>query len=256
MLTVAANQATGTLTVTATTTNSKTASVTVTVTAAASKATAATYVSEKLTVASTTPTPATTFDVTLGGKTYAVSKEKTTIEDQAAAWAEAYNADTETNGDGEWEAVADQGKITITYQANSDAISTNTSGINESEDGVTFTDGDGTNAAKVEIAAAASPSTTETSATTLDVTISGKTYAVDNKKTSIADQVAAWAEAYNADKANAAYNAAVEGTGNDSVVKLTAKVAGEKVEGADKYGTNLTDLSKGTFTNGTNAVDA
>ena len=206
-----------------------------------SEGTKSVYTSTAFTTASQTETEATTFDVTIGGKTYPVAKEKTSVEDQAAAWVAAYNADTATNG-GNWTASNAAGVVTITYKDNTelqgaDDDAKNTSGVKG-----TFTNGDGSsNAAKVE-ATLASASTTETTATTFDVTIDGKTYAVAKEKTSAADQLAAWVAAFNADDGvKATWGAEVK----DNTVVITAKAVGATA--------NNLGMTGGTFEIGTAA---
>ena len=206
-----------------------------------SEGTKSVYTSTAFTTASQIETEATTFDVTIGEKTYPVAKEKTSVEDQAAAWVAAYNADTATNG-GNWTASNAAGVVTITYKDSTelqgaDDDAKNTSGVKGD-----FTNGDGSsNAAKVE-ATLASASTTETTATTFDVTIDGKTYAVAKEKTSAADQLAAWVAAFNADDGvKATWGAEVK----DNTVVITAKAVGATA--------NNLGMTGGTFEIGTAA---
>ena len=217
---------------------------------AGAEATAATYVVSNPAQASTEDGEEDLVTVTIGGKAYDVAKDgNDDVPTQAAAWADAYNADTDTNG-GSWEATADEnGQITVEYQTDDSQLSGQTgSGLT----GGTFTDGDqnGTNA-KIVFSAEGSASETYTSSK-YAVTIGGKAYDVDKSNAELADQIDAWIEAFNAE--NSATASAAKGTeDNDGNVVFTAATEGSSV--TESVFTNL-GLSGGTFTAGTDAEGA
>ncbi len=152
--------------------------------------------SAQLAAASTTAGTGSTFAVSIGGKSYDVADTNTTVEDQAAAWADAFNADA-ANTDWEAAAAAD-GTITLTAKktgalADTGATSPFTGG----------TDVDGVSAV-YELA----PAETEVPS----LTIGG--YTANVSSADLADQLAEFVTAYNGDAANTDWTAAVNADGD------------------------------------------
>ena len=209
------------------------------------EATAATYVVDNPAEASTAPGAEDLVTVTIGGKAYDVAKDgNDSVTSQIAAWVAAFNADEKKPTD--WTAAAgteaNVGKVVLTYGG----------GDNITEAPTDFPvagDFDATDAVTITTAKLSDASTTYKSSK-LSVTIGGKALEIDATETELADQIAAWIEAFNG--ANSSDATAAAGTGdNTGKVVFTAATKGSSVK--ENLFTSTLGLSGGAFTAGTDA---